>query len=147
MRINIRQAEDKDIHEITTIESLTSPDHWSENAIRHDVCENDNACVLVAEADGEIVGYLDAWKVADEFQLCNVGVLESYRGNHIGQQFMDVLIGIAKELKCTVITLEVREKNIVARQMYDKNGFQVVGIRKNYYQNDSDNAILMDKEL
>lgn len=147
MNIDIRQAEEKDIHKIATIELLTSPDPWSENAIYHDVCENKNACVLVAEFEDEIVGYLNAWKVADEFQLCNIGVLKEYRRNHIGQQFIDVLIGIAKALKCSVVTLEVREKNLIARQLYEKNGFQTVGVRKNYYQNDSDNAILMDKEL
>lgn len=147
MNIDIRQAEEKDIHKITAIESFTSPDPWSEKAIYHDVCENQNACVLVAEVEGEIVGYLNSWKVADEFQLCNIGVLAEYRRNHIGQQFIDVLIGIAKELKCSVVTLEVREKNLIARQLYEKNGFQVVGIRRNYYQNDLDNAVLMDKEL
>ena len=147
MDVKIRAAISEDAHAISIIEQKTSPEPWSEDALLRDICQNDNACVLVAETDGKAVGYLDAWKVADELQLCNIGVLEEYRGNHIGQELMDVLADIGRELQCALITLEVRESNEPALALYRKCEFEEVGIRENYYIDNNENAILMDKKL
>lgn len=145
--IKIRQAAIEDAEAIAGIEQITSGTPWSLSALENDIANNERAIVIVAATDKDIVAYADAWKVADELQLNNIAVIESFRGRHIASEMLDVLSEIGREIGCSLITLEVREGNAAGRGLYEKSGFRTVGIRENYYIDNNENAILMDLTL
>lgn len=91
---------------------------------------------------GEKIGYLIIFDNSDSLEIMKIGVLPKYRKKGIGKILLEQLFEKKKN-----ILLEVREKNIIARKFYENNGFSIIGKRKNYYQDDGDNAILMIKEI
>lgn len=94
--------------------------------------------------EGEVVANISAWLVLDEIQINDVIVQESYRRNGIALAMLENLFNFGREHSCSKITLEVRENNTPALKLYEKGGFKQVGLRENYYQDNNENAILMD---
>ena len=109
--------------------------------------KNENATYVIAHMDNEIIGYAGFWKVVDEGQITNIAVKKNYRGQGIGKKIVNELIKKAKSQSVKTLTLEVRESNIIAINLYSAFGFEKVGIRNNYYKNPLENAILMDLKL
>lgn len=97
--------------------------------------------------EGEAVANISAWLVLDEIQINDVIVQESYRRKGIASAMLENLFNFGSEHNCSKITLEVRAGNIPARKLYEKKGFKQVGLRENYYQDNNENAILMDANL
>ena len=147
MEFLIRQARENDVPAIVSIECKTSPEPWSEAALYRDVVENGQALVIVVDIEGRIAGYADVWHIPDEFQLNNIAVVEEFRGNHLAENMLEVLIATARELGLGSITLEVRKSNEPARKLYEKCGFTVVGERPNYYVDNGETAVLMDRVI
>ena len=100
---------------------------------------------LVAEAEGEVLGYVGMMHILDEGYISNVAVSPLARRQGIGDRLIDALLQRADNLELSFVTLEVRESNSPARALYAKHGFQDVGLRKNYYDQPKENAILMTK--
>jgi len=142
--IIIRKATAEDVKEITILEQATSNTAWSEKDIAHDINENDKAYVIVARtAEGELASYLDAWIVAGEIQLNNIAVDEKFRRQHIGEQMMQRMI--EDNSACEIVNLEVRAGNVAGLGLYSKLGFVKSGERANYYEDNGETAVLMDK--
>ena len=95
--------------------------------------------------DDKSVGYLEYSIIYDRMEIDNIGVQEEYRHNGIGTKLMAHLISLAIELRVDNITLEVRQSNAIAINLYKKFGFHEVAIRK-YYYGDED-GILMEKNI
>lgn len=96
--------------------------------------------------DGEkLVGYGSVFIVSGEGYINNIAVLEDYRHQGIASQIIEKLIDVSKE--CEFVTLEVRESNNPAINLYSKYGFKQVALRKNYYSQPIENAIIMTKYL
>ena len=144
--LTIRQAKLFDVPALARIErdSFVSP--WSAEEITRDVAQNERAYVAVAEINGEAVGYADMWIVAGEAQLFNIVVDPAYRGNEIGLKLLAHMLRVAAAT-CSVITLEVRRSNVPAISLYLKSGFRQVGVRKGYYTDNGEDAVLMDRDL
>ncbi len=144
--LKIRQARLYDVPALARIErdSFTSP--WSAEEITREVTGNGKSYVAVAEIDGEPVGYADMWIVAGEAQLFNIVVDPAYRGNEIGLRLLSHMLKVAAAT-CNVITLEVRRSNVPAISLYLKSGFRQTGLRKNYYRDNNEDAVLMDRDL
>lgn len=145
--IEIRKAKLSDIPAITRIEVESSNIPWSAKALTHDVTQNEKAYVIVADKNGERVGYADARILAREAQINNIAVLEEYRRQGIGDAMLAHLIEVFESKGCHLITLEVRESNKVAISMYEKHGFTTVGIRREYYKDNKEDALLMNKDI
>jgi len=92
------------------------------------------------------LGYAVVWRSGDEAELHYLEVFEDFRQRGIGKELLKQLLGELKKRGVKKLLLEVSEKNIPARGLYEKFGFRQVGIRKNYYPDGSD-AILMEREL
>lgn len=144
--LRIRQAKLYDVPALARIErdSFVSP--WSAEEITRDVAMNPRAYVAVAEIDGQPVGYADMWIVAGEAQLYNIAVDPAYRRNEIGGKLLEHMAAVAMKT-CRIMTLEVRRSNIPALEMYRKKGFRDVGVRKGYYADNGEDAVLMDLDL
>ena len=144
--LRIRQAKIYDVTALARIErdSFVSP--WSAEEITRDIALNPKAYVAVAEINGAPVGYADMWIVAGEAQLFNIVVDPAYRRNEIGSKLLEYMASVAMRT-CRIMTLEVRRSNIPAIEMYRSRGFRDVGVRKKYYQDNGEDAVLMDLDL
>lgn len=94
-----------------------------------------------------VIGFIGVWIVADEADITNIAVHKDYRRLGIGRELLKRLIQLCTDLSCNSITLEVRESNNKARNLYTSLGFIIDGIRKNYYEDNRENAVLMRKIL
>lgn len=92
------------------------------------------------------MGFAGILKIIDEVNIMNIVVRKDKRNEGIGSKLLDEIFKIAKQQKAQSITLEVNENNLPAIKLYQKFGFEQVGLRKKYYRN-TDNAVIMSVEL
>lgn len=129
------------ISAIADIEKICFHSPWTEQGLREEL-DNPLAHFLVAAGD-EVYGYIGVQEICGEAGITNVAVLPQYRGRGIGKALVAAAVQGAKERNCEFITLEVRESNTVAISLYASLGFENVGIRKGFYTNPREDAILM----
>lgn len=144
--IEFRFHAERDIVQISHLENVIFSTPWSEKALNEFIKYETNK-ILVASKDGLVTGYITYSTVLDEVQIANIAVHPDFRKMGIGQKLLDVLLEISQKEDAAIITLEVRESNIPAVSLYKKCGYEVVGVRKNYYTNPTENAILMNLYL
>lgn len=140
--ITYREMTIADIDAVVTVEnqSFTSP--WSRQAFC-DELKNQLAHYLLAVMKDRVIGYVGMWLIIDEVHITNVAVLPSYRKLGIGKCMMQKAIGFAKARGAASMTLEVRPSNTPALALYKKLGFEHAGVRKNYYEDTQEDAIIM----
>lgn len=141
--VTIRQASVNDIDDIYEIERLCFPDPWSKDALYYEFEENPRAFYIVAELEGQVVGYAGLWWIADEGHITNVAVRPGFRNRKIAEGIMSVLIDFTSQEGIKHHTLEVRPSNEPAINLYSKFGFEVEGRRKAYYANNGEDALIM----
>ena len=118
---------------------------WSERSVASEL-NNELALWLVA-LDGETVaGYVGSQTVIDESDMMNVAVHPDYRRKGIAEALVNALADALMEKGSRCLTLEVRASNEPARKLYEKLGFVSVGLRKNYYRNPKEDALILRKE-
>ena len=144
--IIIRPMTIDDVDEVYTVEEDCFVDPWSKDSIRKEL-KNNLARYLVAQLDNKIVGYVGVWFVVDEGHITNVAVHSDYRGKKIGDRLVKEMVELCKENKLVAMTLEVRTSNTVAQNLYRKYGFKMGGIRKEYYSDNKEDAIIMWNQL
>ena len=144
--MQIRPMKREDCEQVAVIEAASFSMPWSLRAFT-DTVEKQNFRYFVAEEAGEILGYCGFLYVLDEAEIPNVCVKESARKRGVGRQMMTVLMEEAKKLGMAVLYLEVRESNQPARGLYKSLGFEENGIRKNFYEQPVEKAVLMSKTL
>ena len=93
-----------------------------------------------------IVGFSGIWMIADEAHLTNIAVRHQYQGKGLGELLVIATIDLAVELKASFMTLEVRASNLVAQNLYHKYGFVQMGIRRGYYLDNREDAIIMSTD-
>lgn len=141
--ITYRQMTLADVPAVHDIEVATFPTPWSLDSFYYEMNENQYAHYIVAEHEGQIVGFCGLWNVIDAAQITNVAVTTSLRGQRIGETLMREAMRIAKEAGMDVMSLEVRVTNTVAQNLYKKLGFQEGGLRKKYYVDNGEDALVM----
>ena len=134
------------IADIAEIERLCFSMPWSENALK-DELTNENAHFLTALTFGRVSGYIGVIEICGEADITNVAVHPDFRRLGIGKKLLDTAEKEALSRNCESITLEVRESNEAAISLYSGNGYETVGIRKNFYEKPTENAVLMTKQL
>ena len=133
----------KDIDAVAEIEEATFARPWSRESFRQEVTRNAVARYLVAEKDGQILGYAGAWIILDESHITNIAVREDARGRGLGKRLTKELLQILSNLGACYATLEVRVSNVRAQNLYKSLGFVSVGKRKRYYEDNNEDAYLM----
>lgn len=141
----IREMNKKDLDEIHAIETKSFSDPWSKYSMETMLEENNQAHCIVGTFGGEIVGYAFTWIVVDEMHIGDIAVKEDFRNQRVGTKVLKSLLETAKNRGCTVCWLEVRQSNNVARQLYDRFGFVQVAVRKKYYSDNGENALILAK--
>lgn len=151
VRVAMQPMEDQDIDEVMIIEQASFPTSWPSNAFWNEIHRNKLAQYFVARApvlkDGtvsmKLVGYAGMWIVLDEAHITTIAVHPQFKGRKIGEQLLLELFSRGIEKGTKWATLEVRESNRAAQALYKKYGFSQVGLRKNYYLEEKENAVVM----
>ena len=130
------------ISAIAEIERQCFSKPWSENAIDAEL-ENESAYFYVAKLNGEAVGYIGMHCAADECYIANVGVLKKYRNMGVGSALVKYAADTAQRMNMSFISLEVRPSNTTAVRIYERLGFERVGLRKNFYSDPKEDGAIM----
>ena len=139
---SIRRMTMADVDGVAAVEAATFPTPWSRDAFASEM-KNAAARYLVAEKDGRIIGYAGAWIIIDESHITNIAVLSDYRGQGIGRALTAGLMQYLSNLGAAYATLEVRKSNAVAQNLYVSLGFIKLGVRKRYYEDNGEDALIM----
>jgi ribosomal-protein-alanine N-acetyltransferase len=112
--------------------------------MRHVLGGNDGAVDIAVPQDAQfIVGYASIWMMVDESHLTSIAVRKSHQHQGIGELLLMAVIKLSLQMKAHVVTLEVRASNHSAQALYAKYGFKNVGIRRRYYTDNSEDAVIM----
>lgn len=140
--VELRGMTKEDVPAVMVIERECFAVPWRESAYLTELT-NRSAYYIAACVDGEIVGYGGIWVIMDEAHLTTLGVAKPHRRHRIGEQVLVALLEEAIRRNARRATLEVRESNAAARNLYRKYGFQPAAIRRAYYTDNHENAIVM----
>lgn len=141
MNIQIQPMTQQDLKQIEQILTTDFDAFWTPSIFEKEL-NNPNSSYFVAKQKNQIVGFGGIWKAVDDIHITNLVTKKNMRNLGIAKQILDKLIQTAKQTKLASLTLEVNENNLPAIDLYEKFGFQKLGIRKKYYNN-QDNAIIM----
>ena len=145
MNYIIRPMEIKDIVQVAAIEKNIFSVPWSANSFI-EASQNENNIYLVCVQNDEVTGYCGLWTVLGEGDVTNVAVSKKHRGKGYGRALLKELENRGLEKKVIKFFLEVRQNNIIAKNLYLSSGYKDIGIRKNFYERPTEDAVIMIKE-
>lgn len=131
-----------DIEQVADLERICFSESWSENLIRSGLDSRLDTYFVYVD-HGYILGYAVLRVLADEGEIQRIGVYPDYRRQGIARELMDAMVTFARLKGVRAIALEVRESNLGARSLYDSYGFRQEAVRRGYYHNPSEDAIIM----
>ncbi|MEK4974740.1 ribosomal protein S18-alanine N-acetyltransferase [Niallia sp. FSL R7-0648] len=132
-----------DIDDVFKIETISFSTPWSKEAFYNELTQNRFAKYIVIQYEDGLVGYCGVWIVVDEAHITNIAILPDFRGKKLGEMLLTKIMEEATKLGATTMTLEVRVTNEVAQNLYRKLGFQNGAIRKKYYTDNQEDALVM----
>lgn len=138
-----------DLPEVMTIERASFPNPWSEVTFRGEI-QNDGISfplVAVERTEKRVVGYIIFWKIRDEIQINNIAVHPDFRGLGIAEAMIRNILDTVRPQGAVFVSLEVRVSNAPARALYEKLGFEIIGLRKDYYVNPAEDALVLGLKL
>ena len=132
---------------VFAIECAVFPAPWSKDSFEEEITGSPTGRSWIAEVDGAVAGYLISWLVADELHIGNIAVAPELRAKGIGAALLEFALEHARESGVALATLEVRMSNDPAISLYHKFGFLDVAIRKGYYSDNGEDALVMLKSF
>lgn len=141
----IRPMKLSDLKSVMDIETTAFPRPWSLNAFITQLARDDSIC-LVAEIDQKTVGYIIATQYVEVWHLLDLAIHEGYRRQYIATDLLEKMLAMCDRETNRGFTLEVRKSNRVAIKMYESFGFICTGIRKGYYRDNGEDALIMWKD-
>jgi [ribosomal protein S18]-alanine N-acetyltransferase len=142
----IRPMIKNDLIQVLEIETNSFPTPWSLALFQREM-ELDFSYIFVLDLDGEIIGYMNYWISVGEVHIMSIAVKESYREAGIGSYILQHSLDEAMLNGGVYAYLEVRIGNSAGHALYRQNGFELVGIRRGYYTDTKEDALIMAKEL
>jgi [ribosomal protein S18]-alanine N-acetyltransferase len=165
----VRPMSINDIDEVVEIDKLAFPTPWPARTYRYEISSNERSMMIVLENAatiphqngnsklsgwlrrftgepteyGRLMGYSGMWHIADEAHVSTIAIHPDWRGLHLGHLLIWCMIRRAIQQDARMVTLEVRVTNIVAQNLYRKYGFEIMGRRKGYYRDNSEDAFMM----
>ena len=140
--MEIRRATAEDATAISKMEEECFSDPWQRKDILSYICSRDGMCFVAAEG-GEVIAYVLGRIIAPEGEIYRIAVKESKRCRGIGYRLLSFALKTERGRGLETVFLEVRSKNIAARKLYSAHGFKEISVRKNYYKNPEDDAVIM----
>ncbi len=147
-RLVVRPMILDDLDEVMDIERLSFLSPWTPDLFVNEFSNPRSVKRIVQDRDSDrLLAYMVYWVVLDEAHLMNIAVRPSLKGRGIGSLLMEKMVEECRERRCKHVSLEVRENNFPAIDLYLRSGFRPVGRRANYYLDEGKDAILMDLDL
>lgn len=143
--VKVRNMNILDIDDVMNVETQCFTIGWSKESFEYEMKENNKALYVIAEYQGTLLGYAGLWKILDEGHITNIAVLKDFRKNGIATLMLNTLLDLAQKDSVNSFTLEVKKTNNVAISLYQNLGFEACGVRKGYYKDTNDDAIIMWK--
>ncbi len=140
--MDIRRARAEDISAIVRAEAEIFPDPWSERDINFSISTEGSMCYCAVN-DGKLLAYIIGRVIAPEGEIYRIATLPAYRERGIAYRLLNYAVKTERGKGLERLFLEVRERNSAARALYKSYGFTEIGLRKNYYKDPVDNAIVM----
>ncbi len=138
----VREMQPEDVFGVSEIERICFSDPWSLESVK-DGLESSLDTWLVLEEGGDLLGYCVFRIIAGEGELLRIALLPEYRGRGLSKKLMGRLVEYSRKKGVESLSLEVRESNKKARNLYKSYGFEEETIRKNYYLDPCENAVIM----
>lgn len=142
MNVKLSLMQEEDLNEVLEISTMSLKESWTLDSFTKELT-NPLAKYIVAKYDDKTVGFAGVWTIVDEGHITNIAVHPDYRKKGIGSQLVNSLIEHSSKWGCNALTLEVRASNTPAKNLYKKFDFVEEGIRKNYYKDNKEDAIIM----
>lgn len=142
-RLEVTRMKRRHLRGVMAIERQVYPRPWSPNLFLSEMSETGNRCYLVARIDREVVGYGGLISYGEEAHVTNVAVDPLHHRHKIGSRLLHDLIQNAIAMGAEAVSLEVRVSNWGAQRLYGRFGFRPVGVRRNYYQEIGEDALIM----
>lgn len=140
--VTIVKMQSENIEAVLKLEKLCFGEGWTSTPFDKELLRPD-CSYFVALDSGNVVGYSGSWTILEELHVTIMAVHPKYRKNKIGQMLLTNLIREGLKSGAKWVTLEVKASNIPAQKLYEKFGFTVKGRRKQYYQQDREDALIM----
>ena len=138
----VRPMKRADLDAVYLIETLSFRSPWSKHSLAGEL-RNNVAHYVVAEHEGEVIGYCGMWVLFEEAHITNIAIHPGFRGHSFGKQLLLAAMEHAASFGAEMMTLEVRESNTVAQNMYAQFDFVQQGFRKRYYSDTGEGALLL----
>ena len=139
----IRRATPADSEKISEAEKRIFPDSWSETDINAVISTEGSMCFCAFDDGGELLAYIIGRKIVPEGEIYRIATLPHARRRGIAYRLLDYAVKTERGAGLESLFLEVRENNTPARNLYASYGFRVIGVRRGYYKNPPDNAVIM----
>lgn len=140
----IRKMESRDLEQVAELEKVCFSEAWSWKLLEAGI-HSPHDVYYVFEQDEQILGYCNLRILVGEGEIQRIAVLPPFRRLGVARKLMDAMVDFAVENKAAAVTLEVRESNRPARNLYESYGFTAEAVRKGYYRNPSEDAVIMWK--
>lgn len=144
--MEIIKMEQGHVAQVAALEAICFRDPWSEKSVASEL-NNPLSHWLVAVEDDAVLGYIGSQTVLDESDMMNVAVSPAHRRKGIAEALVLALADALREKGSVKLALEVRASNAPAITLYEKLDFKPIGLRKNYYRNPKEDALILQKEL
>lgn len=139
----IREMRETDLPFVLQIEQEALPEHWQEKDFRYELFENPYAHLFVMEIKQKIVGFIDLWIIFERAEIASIATAPQFRRRGYAKKLLHYALFLAQQQDCEVAFLEVRQSNQVAKSLYYSFGFNDWRIKKDYYQNNHEDALEM----
>jgi ribosomal-protein-alanine N-acetyltransferase len=143
----IRDLAEDDLPQLMELERACFPTPWTENMFRCQLALGEISANLACIEEGELAGYIIAWFGYEEVHILSIGVIPGRRGAGIADALLDEALRISSLAGCEKAILEVRSGNSRAQAFYRRHGFRQVGLRKGYYSENNEDALVLEKEI
>ena len=142
--VKIKPMQKTDLDDVIAIEAKAYGEHhWSKDSFMSELSNDLAKYFSVFNTDGQLIGYCGCWQILEEAHITNIAVSPDYRRKHIGEALLTTIIDECYRNMAKYITLEVRVSNTPAISLYEKYGFKSLGVRKGYYQDNNEDALIM----
>ena len=143
-KVKITKMTTEDVDAVYQIEEMVNPKHhWSKDSFFNELANKLAKYFCIKDEEDKILGFIGFWQIFEESHITTLAIHPDYRRLQLAQMLLLKAIEECYSDMIKYITLEVRESNIPAISLYEKFLFESIGVRKNYYQDNGENAIIM----
>ncbi len=145
--MNVKPVGEEFLNEILAVENASFSDPWSAESFREAFASPVTTVYGAFDEEGALIGFACMCVIADEAELYDIAALPTHRLRGVGQALMSRMLGDCERLGVESMYLEVRASNLPAFSLYLKNGFEPKGVRRNYYTDPAEDAVVMKKSF